>query len=337
MPVVTLKIETTKASSGLHIYTISDGSTPLVSLADDIIGNLVGIYLQRKVETLRPVLTKEQQNVHPVDFSPESFRDMTENLAPGLFSAVERGCTSYKPPESIRPQRADSKQSLVAVRTVSSLCSMAYTQSQKSNSFQTYLSTLSTPIGTPKAIVGALHKIGMSVSTNHLQRNRKALVADGAFEQRLQSNVDKAVANGSFVVANMDDFHNIHTKRQPDTVNAHDVAHLCNLVVIPSDHKIQPIPSENRNKGVNRGFVDTVYVVQATSNYFASLCRESYGEQNYNMLQRAFSKQPHNQCQFLNNVVGIHTYNPTATKTRSFDDAFLVNSFGHKMKSLSDY
>jgi hypothetical protein len=82
-------------------------------------------------------------------------------------------------------------------------------------------------MGASTEAIDAISYAGITISRRHLDR-QKAIIAD-EHPNRVASYLQ--INKNNTMVLNIDDYHNIHAKRMPDTCSTSTVAHMTTLVL----------------------------------------------------------------------------------------------------------
>jgi hypothetical protein len=93
--------------------------------------------------------------------------------------------------------------------------------------------------GTSDEGIDTMQKMGLSSSSREVYRVKNAVAEE--HEKYVASVASSHIDKGAASIGNLDDYHNIHTIRRPDTTTTSWAAHMATNILIPVDFPAFPI------------------------------------------------------------------------------------------------
>ena len=80
-----------------------------------------------------------------------------------------------------------------------------------------------------KEAINTQRRLGLSCSSQTAYRHLRKV--EQTYLESLESFIDEAIENGYLIVANLDDYHNIHTSQRPKEDKASTATHIATAVI----------------------------------------------------------------------------------------------------------
>ena len=224
---------------------------------------------------------------------------------------------------------SEKRKNLNKIRTMVIMYIMLYSQSQKCNSFQVTLSRTLEQFGISRQGLESLRNLGIVAhpkTTNILTK-----LSSSTHTSHVVTFIENAVKKNQFLIFCIDDYHNIHTQRRPETKTQTKVVHMSTLLlkVFPEIEAVSRL--ENDIPVLPKSPVEIPDVQKFISENMSSLSK-TYAE---NMPSWALAKyfDPEAERQRLL----IHNYQQTENqRIRCMDNSKLVDSIELPLKSIEN-
>jgi len=131
----------------------------------------------------------------------------------------------------------------------------------------------------------------------------------------------------SALVLNVDDYHNIHVQRQPDTTDTSWAAHMATILANPC-----PMPAISRYGALNPKVVDSELIAQHLDRRFIVNLGVSYHD---HMQDHRTKEYPDEE---LIDKLTLHSYNDRVTSSyRHVRDSILFDFVENQLKEIDGY
>ncbi|RHZ89740.1 hypothetical protein Glove_11g64 [Diversispora epigaea] len=178
-----------------------------------------------KVKILTSVLyNKQHRETTKLKLEPTEFQNMIENASPELKRFFPSMVNAIIPKERSAYNKQEAKKSIVA------LCYMiAGLRNKFVNQFKTEVGLYLAASGATWEAIDIMSSLGYSICAKSVANYQKKIQENHIIE--IESYFSK---NGNFLhIYNIDDFHDIHEKRRPDTTSTSTANHFSTCVTKP--------------------------------------------------------------------------------------------------------
>ncbi|KAL9965000.1 hypothetical protein ACROYT_G028723 [Oculina patagonica] len=203
--------------------------------AKEQISSLSESTIEKLVPSFQAALYRQQQ-AHPDKklYSSEEMEKFSDLHSPGLYQQILNSISNKK--------TSTKRRNLQQQRAVSLMHIIAYFRSQKTSSLQKDSGLHAASCGLSLRGLSAGQTLGYSTTPRNVQLIKANL--NKAHANYIAEQLQRANELSCFIVLMVDDFHNIHTRHTPATLEATSVVHMasCLLDVHPS---IYAVPRTN--------------------------------------------------------------------------------------------
>ena len=161
-------------------------------------------------------------NMPNPEMNPQAFEQMCKNVgADNLYNCIKDAICSEK--------MSDERKHLSEVCTMVIIYIMVYSKSQKSNSFQVALSRILLQFGISQQGLESLKNLGITAHPETIRKN--VAKSSSLTENHVLTFVESTIKHNHFIIFCIDDYHNIHTMRRPETKIQTQSIHMATLLV----------------------------------------------------------------------------------------------------------
>ena len=162
------------------------------------------------------------QNLENPEMDPDEFEKLCRNAgAENLYSCIyDAICTE---------QMSDERKKLVKVRTMVTVYILAYSQSQRCNSFQIALSRTLQQFGISERGLESLRNLGITAHPCTVKAQSKSSCS--THSDTVESFIQSAIENEHLLIFFIDDYHNIHTQHRPEAKTQTQATHMTTLLL----------------------------------------------------------------------------------------------------------
>jgi hypothetical protein len=283
----------------------------------------------RKIELLSNLLYIRQRQLNlDIELDPENFKNMIEHHEPQLVGFFDELINIFLPSNRSMNNLENSKKSLVGFCYLLSGLSNIFNNSLKLE-IGLYLSSS----GASAECIDVMARLGISVSYKTVERYKKKITKDhlNKINKYFGENIDKSFC------FNLDDFHSIHSYRNPNTTTLSSAHHLATCVskTIQNSNAILAVnngvcinnPENIEDWRINK-YLSDIYIDSLSKSYNSvKLCWQHNYLVNFNQFDRI-------------ELLTIHSYDDAIEQRhndRSMIDCHLINMKELNLKSLDDY
>jgi hypothetical protein len=282
-----------------------------------------------KIELLSNILYIRQRQLNlDIELDPEKFKEMVEQHEPKLAGFFDELVNIFLPSNRSMHNLENSKKSLVG------LCYLLSGLSNKfNNSLQLEIGLYLSSSGASAECIDVMARLGISVSYKTVERHKKKIVKDhlNKINKYFEENIDKSFC------FNIDDFHSIHSYRNPDTTTLSSAHHLATCVS-------KTIQNSNAILAVNNGIcINNPENIEdwRINKYLSDIYIDSLSK-SYNLVKLGWQ---HNYLVNFNQfdrieLLTVHSYDDAIEQRRndrSMIDCHLINLKELNLKNLDDY
>ncbi|RIB16547.1 hypothetical protein C2G38_2189627 [Gigaspora rosea] len=181
-------------------------------------------------------------------------------------------------------------------------------------------------MGVSTEAIDALSHAGITISRRHLDR-KKTAIADN-HPHKVASDLKSKKSNA--LVLNVDDYHNIHTKRTPDTCSTSSAAHMTTLLLNGVDMIAIPQVMPNSISIHNPRLIDSELICTFLDNYYIERIAKTFNDQFYYEIPLD---------EKLENMT-LHKYDDRIKERREerkMKDTILLDFFELSLKEMDQY
>jgi hypothetical protein len=199
---------------------------------------------------------------------------------------------------------------------------LASLNNTKINAFKFQIAYYLDSAGTSNEGLNTMANIGITTTARSVDRRKKQMsdVHTKYVEDALQPYEQTAF------ILNVDDYHNIHTQRQPDTTSTSWATHMATILAIPC-----PIPAIPCNGIINPKIMDSALIIKHLDRRFITRLGVCY----YDCFQRKERSDEE-----LMNQLTLHSYNDRLMEKRSdrhIKNSILIDFVESNLKGITGY
>ncbi|CAG8743839.1 22481_t:CDS:2, partial [Cetraspora pellucida] len=199
-------------------------------------------------------------------------------------------------------------------------------QNFKLTAFKENISLFLDLMGASAEALDALSYAGITMSQRHLDRIKTEIVNDhlSKINSYLKNNKHNALA------LNVDDYHNIHSKRVPDTCSTSNVAHMTTLVLNHIDMAAIPRIMSNGASIHNPKLIDFELVCNVLGHHYMEQMAKTFNDRFY--YETSLDEKLENMT--------LHSYNShiqEQQEERKMKDTSLLDFFELKLEYVDSY
>ena len=187
--------------------------------------------------------------------------------------------------------------------------------------------------GASSSSVDTLANIGLSVSQRTVNRHKTFIVEEH------QSTVNDYCLQHieNILILNIDDYHNIHRRNQPNVIKTHDIYHFV-TILLNSNSNISKIPyySSNNIPIHNPKGIDFKLIIDYIDVNFMKKLEKSYYQQNEIWQQYLLDDSYENKIEFLT-IYNYDGHIQNQQELRSMKNSKLVDFILHSLHNTKDY
>ncbi|RIB10731.1 hypothetical protein C2G38_2263686 [Gigaspora rosea] len=180
-------------------------------------------------------------------------------------------------------------------------------------------------VGTSNEGLNTLANIGITTTARAVDRKkRQFLAAHGEYVEKVLENH----YSESALMLNVDDYHNIHVQRQPDTTSTSWAAHMATIIANPC-----PISAIPRNGALNPKIVDNELILKHLDERFIKNLGVSYHDRRQNYIGKCSDDS-------LIEQLTLHSYDDRLAEKKSnrhIQNTILFDFVESSLKSVEDY
>ncbi|RIB14848.1 hypothetical protein C2G38_2143860 [Gigaspora rosea] len=180
--------------------------------------------------------------------------------------------------------------------------------------------------GVSTEAIDALLYAGITISRRHLDREKSAIANNHPY--KVTSYLENKKNNA--LVLNVDDYHNIHTKRTPDTCSTSSAAHMTTLLLNSVDSMAIPRVTPNGISIHNPKLIDSNLICTFLDSYYMGRMAKTFNDQLYYKV--SLDKKLENMT--------LHKYDDRIKerqKERKMKDTILLDFFELSLKEMDSY
>ena len=272
------------------------------------------------------VLTKFLYNREKIEQKPAiySFKQLREEMEAKDFRLSSFFNSIYN--ATLPKQKSEKYLNKLDKRLAVECYIICGNQNSKLTAFKENISLFLDLMGVSAEALDALSCAGITISQRHLDRKKMEIA--NCHSSRVNSYLENNKFNA--LALNVDDYHNIHTKRTPDTCSTSSVAHMTTLVLNHIDVTAIPQTMSNGASIHNPKLIDFELLCNTLSDYYMEQMAKTFNDQFY--YETSLDQKLENMT--------LHSYDARIQERqeeRKMKDTILLDFFELKLENVDSY
>jgi hypothetical protein len=281
----------------------------------------IKLELTKAIETMAKIFYEKEyvkKEVPIYDF--DEMRNLLQEIEPSLKYFFDQLYLAARPLERNKQTMERMKKLMVFICYL-----LASLNNTKINSFKFDIAFYLDSVGTSNEGLNTMATLGATTTSRSVDRKKKK--KSDCHKEYVENTLLK-YSEKAFVL-NIDDYHNIHVQRQPDTTSTSWAAHMATIVTNPC-----PMSAIPRDGVLNPKIIDDMLIIKHLDNRFITNLGISYNDRMQDYISGECSDDE------LMDRLTLHSYNDRLVEKkteRHVQNAILFDFTESNLKGTEDY